>query len=775
MRRFFLFVTLLLAATASRAQLAIEDWRDHFPYTGALGITHGNQRVFCATPFMVFSYHLNDNSIEKLSKVNALSDVGISAIAFDETSKTLVVGYENGNLDLVKQGVTVNINSILNADLFGIKRINHIRVNNGKAWLSCGFGIVNINLVEEEIIDTYIIGPGAVNLQVHNTVRFNDKLLAATDIGLFQADADNAFLANFANWSPVNSLPDAGSEISDLEIFNNRIFLIQRLPGDEDKILYSEDLATWSEMTSGNDINYIDASDQRLIVSGFQFIDTYNQNLVLSNFFFWGENGQQLLANGALMFNPNEVWVADGNRGIVRYQFSPAQWETIRPSGPKRADSYELRFENNRLFKTSGSPAGNWSPTFNTRGFEVFFEGEWQTFDHITNSAMAQNFIWDVMTVISHPDDENRWYAGTWGKGLLEFQNGEVVNYYTHENSPLQGAPETANQAAVGGLIFDEDDNLWITNGYADTPLLVLTPEGDWKTFSISAAGAPGSNLLSQVLINQSGHKWLVRARGGGLAVYDHKNDLDNDEIHEAVTLNSQVGSGNLPTLDVFAIAEDLNGEIWVGTGEGVAVFYAAGSVFNENSNTDAQQILLEQDGNIQILLETEQVRAIAVDGGNRKWLGTSNSGVFLMSPDGTSQVYHFTVDNSPLPSNTVQTIAIDGATGEVFFGTDQGVVSFRSTATEGSGSNECAKVFPNPVPSGYEGPVAISGLQRNTNVKITDIAGNLVYETTSEGGQAIWNATNFRGERVTTGVYNAICVAPENESGCVAKIMVIR
>src|SRR5690606_8927416 len=298
------------------------------------------------------------------------------------------------------------------------------------------------------------------------------------------------------------------------------------------------------------------------------------------------------------------------------------------------------------------------------------------------------------------------------------YRNGELVHRYHEENSPLQGEAETGGRAAVGGLAFDNDGNLWVSNGYSDTPVLALTSEGEWHAFSPNAVGGQGSSLYSDMLIDQSGYKWLVRPRGHGVVVYNHNGTLEDATDDAAVALTNEVGKGNLPTMDIYSIAEDLNGEIWIGTGEGIAVVYSPGSIFS-GGDYDAQRILLEQDGNLQVLLETEQVRSIAVDGANRKWLGTAGSGLFLMSADGTEQIHHFTTSNSPLPSDVIQSIAIDGATGEVFIGTDNGVVSYRSTATDGAASNECAKVFPNPVRENYHGPVAITGLERNTNVKI--------------------------------------------------------
>jgi ligand-binding sensor domain-containing protein len=238
--------------------------------------------------------------------------------------------------------------------------------------------------------------------------------------------------------------------------------------------------------------------------------------------------------------------------------------------------------------------------------------------------------------------------------------------------------------------------------------------------------------------------------------------------------LNNLAGSGGLPTNDVYAVAEDLEGQIWVGTNRGVAVFYVPDAIFG-SGNYDAQQILIEQDGNVQILLETEAVSSIAIDGANRKWIGTETSGVYLISADGRSQLQHFTVENSPLPSNTISSIAIEGNSGEVFIGTDRGIISYRSDATTGEAENVCALVYPNPVHENYTGPIAITGLVRDSEVKITDVAGNLVYRTTSLGGQAIWPGTDLAGNRVSTGVYLVLVADRSGSTKCNTKVLVVR
>jgi hypothetical protein len=279
---------------------------------------------------------------------------------------------------------------------------------------------------------------------------------------------------------------------------------------------------------------------------------------------------------------------------------------------------------------------------------------------------------------------------------------------------------------------------------------------------------------VEQLIIDKSDQKWMVVSNGGGgIVVYKGNTTVTPANSSNAKKLTTSAGNGGLPSNVVYCLAKDHDDEIWVGTDKGIAVFYSTENVFS-GSNFDAQQILLEQDGHVQILLETENVLSIAVDGANRKWIGTSKSGVFLMSADGTTQIQHFDETNSPLFSNTVKSIAINQETGEVYFGTSKGIISYRGTSTEGFEEFTDVYAFPNPVKHDYEGPIAIKGLVNNSTLKITDINGALVYETKSEGGQAIWYGKNFKDERVSSGVYMVFCTSEDGSQKTVTKILVI-
>lgn len=351
----------------------------------------------------------------------------------------------------------------------------------------------------------------------------------------------------------------------------------------------------------------------------------------------------------------------------------------------------------------------------------------------------------------------------------MEFYNNSFTTIYDESNSTLSGI---SGFVRIGGICFDAAGNMWVTNSGVNTALNVKEKiNGTWKAFDLSGYVSV-NQAEADIVMDQNNQIWMVLPRGKGLLVYNYNGTIDNTSDDQVTTLSNATGNGALSSNNVYSIAVDSTGEIWVGTDKGISVFYNPGNVFVSGSDFDSQQILVNEGGFIQPLLASDITSAIAVDGANRKWIGTQNSGVFLMSADGTQQLLNFNASNSPLFSNTINSIAIDQTTGEVYFGTDQGIESYKSNATKGGATYSNVLVYPNPVPSGYNGSIAIRGLAQSSNVKITDISGTLVYSTTAEGGEAIWNGRNFEGEKAQTGVYLVFCASSDGSKRVVAKIL---
>ncbi|HRO97990.1 MAG TPA: hypothetical protein PLN54_00990 [Flavobacteriales bacterium] len=780
-----LFLFALLHTLHAQDALPIGTWRAHFPYRNTIAVAEGGGHVYCATSTSMFRYQPGIGEIDPINKVNLLNDVGIQGLAWNNELQMLLVYYTNGNLDLIQGDRSFNMGDIKRSSILGNKGIYSVYMEGHLAYLGCGFGIVLVDLQRREVRETWFIGPNGAQVQVNGITVFQDSIYAATNTGLFTASKNAPNLAAYESWRKRADMPStmANGPFSHTVLLGDQLLLNWRAStGERDTLLLLGTANTWSkfEPLYGRKNRGLDlSSDGQFVVIPHEYdIHMYQQGMSEVTFIFGYDGGPAFPAQ-AIRAQSGAFWVADRERGLISAQGGDIG-TAIQPNGPKTANTWRMASHGGALYVATGALAGNWSSTFLKDGVHHFADGRWGSSD-LSNEPIllgVNNFggaVNDYVSVAVDPDDPMHAWVGTWDDGVVEFRDRRPVAIWNHTNSALgvelNGAEGKVN---VAGMNFDLNGNLWMTNAWAQNPVVVRTRDGNWYSFT------PGSLLAGNLLLADivpasfNNFKWIVRPRGNSLLVMDDAGTPSQASDDRWKLVNNTAGSGGLPAPDVYAVAEDLDGLIWVGTSKGPAVFYNPGAIF-DGTGWDAQQILIEQDGNVQILLETESVSAIAVDGANRKWMGTQTGGVYLLSADGRTQIHHFTESNSPLPSNTINAITINELTGEVFFATDRGIISYRSDAIAGLETAECAKVFPNPVRETYTGPIAIDGLVRDSEVKITDMAGNLVYRTTSLGGQAIWPGTDMSGNRVATGVYLIFATDRYGSTKCNTKVMVVR
>jgi len=757
----------------SIAQMAVGEWREHFPYSKVIDLEIGNGTAFCATPFAIFQYHEADNSIERLSKINELSATGISCISYQEEARLLLVGYETGNLDFIYDDVSFNIGDIERSDIIGDKSIYSIVFKDQFAYLACGFGIVQIDLERREVKDTFIIGPNGTQIAVYDIAIQNGVFYAGTQSGLYSADANNSFLANFASWSLDLSVPTSTGPISMIEV-NENIIVINKEGGNaDDTILYSElgsnswqALENWENLT----VNDIKLTPNYLYCAGYNRIDKFDTNAnLIEN--LWTVNGDVYFPLTMNEGSNGSLWIGDSKKGLLKMQ-SANTAEVITPKGPpffnvRRIDAY-----NNTIWLASGGVSQSWVNNYDKNGFYGLVNDSWV----YTESPSGENEVVqvnDILDVSINPLNNNQVFFSSWEEGIVEMNNGIVTNIYNENNSTLEHSTVHPDERYMtSSCDFDVNGNLWITSSYTDHQLHVRKANGQFRSFSFSPE-LGNTEVIGEVMATRQGQIWIVLPNREAVLVFDYNGTIDNTADDRFKLLTSEEGAGGIPNV-VYSIEEDLDGEIWIGTLEGVAVFYTPLSIFSD-TNFDAQQILIEQGGNIQILLETEAVTAIEIDGGNRKWIGTANSGVFLVSDDGLNQLIHLTAQNSALISNTITDIVLNHGIGEVFFSTEKGLVSYKGQATNFDEEISELTIYPNPIRPDFEGDIIIDGLAYQTDVKITDISGNLVTTTQSNGGRAIWNGKNQDGQRVSTGIYLVFATKLDGSATNVGKIAFIR
>jgi ligand-binding sensor domain-containing protein len=763
---------ILIWPFCSSAQDPLGTWRDYLNYTITTDVDILGNKVFVATSNAMFTYNLSDGQVERLNRINGLSDIGITLARAYPDRNLLLVGYQNGNMDLIQNNAVRNFLDLRNSTAVGNKAVRHATFQGDFAFISTGVGILRFDVERFEVRDTYTILPTTA-LSVNETAILNDTIWAATADGLYFGSLQTD-LSIFSNWQQDLSLPNPFAPILACAASNGLLYAVtNENPGAG--LLRRDAAGNWTNIGSSQEINSLRSTPAGLIYSTPGYIELRTPDGLENARWYSSFNGNTPLIARATAQADGTFWIADRRNGLVRITPGAAAL-FIAPDGPATNDCFSVNLRGNEVWIASGAPfrPGLWNNAFRLNGFYGLRDGSWKNFTTQTLPILQELLFFDIPHVYPDPDHPNRLYVSSWFSGLLEIENDQVKNHYTTTNSTLANRqefirPDGLPYVAVTGMTRDHQGNLWMANGFTTTQVHKLKPDGTWQGFNLPVAS---TLALVHILINRDGDLWMIR-NNQGIVAWRERAGTDDDP-HLSRQLTAQTGQGGLPANEVYALAEDLDGQIWVGTSDGVAVFFSPFDVFTSNPS-DARQILVERDGIFQFLFEGQPVSAIAVDGANRKWIGTFGSGLFLMSPDGTRQLKRFTTANSPLPSDVIRDIKINPRTGEVFISTEEGLMSYRGDAVAGRPTNECNKVYPNPVRENYNGPITIEGTQRNAQVRITDVRGNLVASIVSDGGNAIWDGRNLNRERVATGVYFALVTSEDGSSTCTTKVMVIR
>ena len=759
-RVFFSFFLLFLVKSLS-AQEYLGTWTSHLPYNNSIGVAIAQNRIFCATEGGLFYYNKEDKSINKLSREDGLSDTEISTLAYNESSSVLLITYKNANIDILTGNTVFNLPDIKRKQILGDKNIYHIYFRDKLAYLSCGFGIVVLDTEGKEIRETYYIGEEGSRLKINAVTGFNNYLYAATDEGLYYADLNVSNLADFNNWQKLARFNRNTQSITSIVSGPEAIYLILDHLNSETDSLYQFKNNQWELYPYFQDENLISLNydnDQLIVCSRFN-IDILSREGELNKHLYVGRP-----VFGEIDDN-NTLWIADRDKGLIE---NPNSWEKklITPEGPAGINTADLEYKNGLLLGAAGGTSLGLGNLYRNAQVYMYNNQRW--------SGIKIDSLKDLITLAIDPTDTSHFFAGSWGYGLLEYREGKLVNHYTDKNSTLQTIIPNDFFFRLGGITFDNNRNLWVTNSGVAEPLSVLTSEGDWISFPI--ASQVSSPHMGKIIITQQNHKWIVLPGGNGLFVFDHNGTLENHDDDEMKKVSVIDENNKVITNEIYAIAEDRKGNIWLGTNLGILVFYSPSRVFS-GENFYAQKIIVPRNDGSGLgdpLLGTETVTCIEVDGANRKWIGTRNGGVFLVSEDGLEEIHAFNTNNSPLLSNSITDIAINEDNGEVFIATNNGIISFISDATEPDEFFKDVYVYPNPVRQDYTGNIIVSGMVEDTYVKITDLNGNLVHETKSLGGQAVWDGRNLSGERVATGVYLVFCTNDDGSKTHVTKLLFI-
>lgn len=780
MNKKHLIYILFFISIITLNQNLYSQWRDHLPYNLGIKTCIAGDDIYLLTQVGLLKYNTKTEEVEKISKINGLNDNNITSLHYNEKNKVLTLGYSNGNIDIIKDKTIINISDIKRKSINGDKTIYSICNSDDYTYLGCGFGIVVLNINKLEIKETWYIGFNGTNVKINDIDIDANFIYAATDLGIYRGELSKN-LADFAQWDIISnniSNPDINFSWTKNKSYNciiktnnNLIVNFRNNNIENADTLLVYDGTTWKYLDKNQRYTHsITHNKSNIVLCESNWINIYDSLLnfkdCITTYIINGVSYNAFPRYCSIDSNGG-YWIADNKLGLI---YMPNLWtfKQIKINGPEHYSVFDIAARKDEVCAVAGSMDLSWTPQWKTGQYYSLIKDVWSSY--YTSHNETQSPLFDLVRIAFSPND-NSFFCASFGNGLLEFRDNKLYKVHDHTNSTLAQIGNLAS-VRVGGLCFDKDGNLWVTVCFAQPQIHVLSKSGKWSslTYNILAQGINYGKILAA----SNNYKWVIIPRGYGLFIFDDNGSIDNisDDKYKKISLIDEDGA--VISNEIFSIAEDKNGYIWIGTNKGVAVFYHPEDIF-KTENPSARKIKVPRNNGTNeadILLANEIVTSIVVDGANRKWFGTQNGGVYYTSADGVEQIHHFTTDNSPLLSNNILSIAIMPNTGEVFFGTSNGIISYRNNVTEGNENYNNVYVFPNPVKYDYIGDIIVTGLVENSYVKITDLTGNIVFETKSQGGQAIWNGKNANGNKVRTGIYLVFSADKDGQLSNVTKIL---
>jgi hypothetical protein len=751
-RFYTLFTVLLLCALNGISQdAAIGEWSALLPYNSAVGVaTDGTTLFTIGQAFFTYNSHNGEGPVA-YSKVQGMSGIGMQSIGYDAATGTLILSYTDGNIDLFKDNTFYNIPDLKQQVLFENKQVFHIYAENGTAYLCTSVGIMVIDLIKRLVTNTW---PLYLNNEVSpvNSLIGNGKYFYIIPrTGLYRIDKNNTQISLLQAWQCMDST----------DTFFNIAAVYNQLFFSTKKTVFTLTAADTLQQvySSADHIQHIDGGYNNLMIGVSRnpggAVKIMNMAYTVVDSFDCTDSMAQ-----AVQLSDSSIWVAVPNGGLEK-RTATNQTKFVFPDGPSSPYTFDLYAYNRNLYIAHGGYSSAYFANHSYNGFSNYNNGKWKLYKRGSYPLLDNS---RDFTTITKDESTGTLYAGSYLDGLF-VENSDTSSEVIGQNSVFDGSIAYGSDAhQILGLGLDRSDNLWVSMMFSRHQLYAKTKDGTWYKYLV-----PAVNYGGPLAIDDSGQIWFVCSAGLGIAVFNTNKTLGDIADDASYHFIAGIGYGNLPSNAVYCIAKDKKNQMWVGTDNGIGI--VKNCIARQNTTVCDAEIPLD---NVCSLFVGQIVTSIIVDDLDRKWIGTHH-GVWLISADAQQVIYHFTAANSPLPSDLIQKMCIDGLTGDVYIGTDEGLVSYHATVTDGNVSGGNTLVFPNPVPPGYSGSIAIRGVPANADVRITDINGQLVYHTKAQGGQAIWDGRDYTGRRPQTGVYPFFVSSGDGRHTSTGKIVFIQ
>ena len=765
---------LVLISLSFRAQIGTGEWRFHSTTKAAIDVVATEQYVYTAFENGLSVLTISDKSTELLNVLNGLSDIEISCLYYDQDDNSLYIGYVSGNIDRMKDGKIINIPALALASVSNSKCINRFEKKGDFIYAACDFAILKIDPIKNEIKDTYY---PTNSLEAVNDICFvGDTVYALSPTKLLVGLLSNAALADASQWNVDSRLQTQfGITYKEIKNFNEQLIVLMQIQGSAaDSVIKLTSsgyqvISSFPWQAKINSINVLNNGKLALNVNGAYVEQDQNFNEVL--FYGTGTFNKEFLVSRSSS-NSAGVWISDLRLGLILFPANYFSYDIYNVVGSKNKYFYSMDSQNGKLAIASGYLVGK-LPGFSRNGIHFFENENWDLTDVFEEDCWQGLDVFDFIDVSINPKNPDEFATCTYSEVPVTIFKGGQGEVFTDSNSTLKLSSVGNGWSLVSDVCYDEKGNLWALNGYSEKPLNVKSTDGNWYNFDLGFAAK--NKYTKKMIIDFDGNIWCG-TDNAGLFGYNINGTLTNTADDKRINLKSGENYGNLPSENITAIAADFEGEIWIGTDAGFAILYSGNSSFDANPGEyDAQRIKVQYEGNVEYVLGSTHITDIEVDGGNRKWVATANAGILLLSPDGSEIIEQHTTENSPLISDIIYDLKLDQSTGELFIITDKGLVSYRTDASYEDPDYASTKVFPNPVRPGYLGPITIQGIRYDSDVKVTDVAGNLIYKTTSNGGTAAWDGNNLEGKPVASGVYFIWTAQNEAKGKKVGKVLIVR
>ena len=762
------FSSLLLWLPFVAVSQNLESWNAYPSYSTVNSISVNEDIIYSATLGGLFAVEEGE-IVDQITTLDGLYRSNPTSIIADVENNRLIAGYIDGTLDVIsiETNEVERIEDIKRVSRFNSKSINAFKIYENRLYVATSFGIVVYNL-ENLFVENSFLQLGAIDIgvQVNHLDIVSDIIYAATDQGMAYGNL-NTNLVESDNWTniteqdglPANTIQQVNYFAGQPNLFiNGSIYMEENGQWILNPAFPANDIRSIQKSSNGEELGAATATSLT-IVDTDQSSQTINLSLESSI--------------TEIRFDSERVFLGTTNEGLVVLETRSAEPTFYLPSGPYLNFFGNLKVDENVLIASSTPSfpgADNFAPL---RGYYIFQDNEWENYNRNTNSALT-----DAASVFSVGSNDSSYYFGSWGDGIVRHnKSNNEITVYNRSNSNLIGIDQNINFVVISGLDADSQQNMWAVSFWADFPLYVqLNETEEWIPFR----GRAGSDLYFNLFVDSYDQKWISLVNsdnvGQGLLVIETGDPSDpNDD--RSVELSSSASNGNLPDDKINAIVQDKNGEVWIGTGRGIARFIFPELIIDGGPDERQAQWLINEDTTAasRFLLRDVNVSAMAVNDANQKWIGSENQGIWVLNAEGSRIINRFTTENSNLISNNIESISINDATGEVFIATDLGLVSYYDIPKAPVNSMDKLKVFPNPFQYSKHSQIVVEGLSESTRIKVLGVDGIVVNELSAQGGRISWDGFDFNGNHLGTGVYFLIAYEGSGRETGVGKVVIVK